>query len=374
MRISESAMLGSCILLLACQLCRGQVQDVAVEAAEAPAMLLDLQFTSDGARMITAGDAVRVFDTATGTLLHQHRTSRMTRTISLSPIRDELYATGNDEGKIQFWYERKPEPFASSAGYQGLVLDVDFLPDGKHLISCAIRYTEARTVHSEVRLIEYETGTVVHELDLPDTKISCAAISKDGSKLILPQYIPDSEEKFKSKLEVYELGNWDVVQSIPFADGFALDVALIEATGKLIITGGECVRLSPSSCMPTGRIWVANISSSEPATLIETPECGYFHSISLSPDEKSFATGTDVIRKYFNAQGRETGGAVISQAEVRDVETGALIWSKDCDVGDAYGVRFSPDGTQVACCSRSFVYLLDAATGEEKLKVQAKNR
>jgi hypothetical protein len=114
----------------------------------------------------------------------------------------------------------------------------------------------------------------------------------------------------------------------------------------------------PNSCRPTGKLWVADLTAGGTARPIEVEQSDYFRSGRFAPGGELFATGTAVVRE------RPNESALVSLIQMRRLDTGAVVWSRDGAVGDSYGVTVSPGGALVAGCTDRQVQILVAATGE----------
>jgi len=127
---------------------------------------------------------------------------------------------------------------------------------------------------------------------------------------------------------------------------------------KLVITGGECVPLD-RGCRPTGKLWMANLNSENPAIALDTEQCGYFRSASLSPKGDHFATAAS--RPY--STDRNIANAMVSEIQMRSIDNGEILWRTDGKTGEPYGVTISPDGRIVGYCLGNWILMFDTNTG-----------
>jgi WD40 repeat protein len=337
-------------------------QEVGKAVIERSVMLLCLDVTRDGSVLVTGGDAIRIYNPSTGQLLHRFPTKRLTRTVRFSPAGAGLFASAGDDRLIHLWQVGKREPVSLLKGHAGSVLDLAFSPDGRMIASAGTQLRQGKAAVGEFKLWSTETGKTLQSVDLADRGVQCVAFSKDGKRIAFSRNA--SEKNAPSTIEVYDIKPWRRVRSIPFTPGFAISLLFMSDGRKVLITGGECVPLSDNSCRPTGKLWLASVDSDRPAKLVTTEDCGYFRSVSLTPTNDRFATGTATVRKQLNSRGEEVGSALISEIQMRKTDTGDLVWLEDGGIGDPYGVMVSADGKLVACCSDRSVLIFDANSGK----------
>jgi len=335
---------------------------VAAQAAAAPAprsvRLWDMEFSLDGSMLITGGDALRVHDVTTGKLLHQSRLPAQVYSVAFSPVSRELFAVGRNDGVIGLYRVGAEQPIRELPGDGQRVLGLAFSPDGLQLIGTGTKYSANRDARGDVRMFDIETGKLLHSLDFPDFGISCFAWSGDGQHIAIARNPKKGDPNVTAVAELYEVREWRLVRSIPFEPGFATGLDFTPDGGKLLIVGGVCVPLRPGACQPTGKMWVVDLADDEPAQRIDADPRSYFHSARILPSADLFATGTAEVRIRPNEQ------ALVSLIQVRRIDTGEVIWSRDGEVGDPSGVTVSPDGELVAGCSDRQVQIFNAASGE----------
>jgi WD40 repeat protein len=329
--------------------------------AQQSVMLLCLDFSRDTSMIVAGGDSVRIYDPHTGQLVHRVSPPRLTRAVRFSPIKADLYATAGDDGAIRLWQVSKPEPIHVLKSHSDRIFDLAFSPDGALIASSGTQYAKGKQTVGEFRLWNAVTGELLQSRDLTNHGVNCVAFSENGKLVAFSKNSADGN--VASNIEVYDVEQRQLVRSIPFTHGFALSVAFMPDRRNILISGGECVPLSETSCQPTGKLWLAAVDSDQPATLVSTPECDYFRSADFAPKGDQFATGTATDRELADPLGNVVGHSRIAQIQMRRADTGQLLWSEDDEVGDPYGVKVSPDGKFVGCCSGERILILDANSG-----------
>ncbi|MGI9457502.1 MAG: WD40 repeat domain-containing protein, partial [Aeoliella sp.] len=334
------------------------------DAARQPILLLSLDFARDGSSLVTGGDSVRVYGMESGELLMQAHPPKITRTVAFSPTEKDLFAAAGDDGAIRLWHVDNAEPTRVLKGHSGMVLDLAFSPDNKLLASGGTQYVGGRRALGELRLWDTESGKLLHSLDFADAGVQGVSFSRDGGRLAFCKN--SAIDDVPSTVNVYNVENWELVHSVPFSPGFAQTVLFTTDGSRLIVTGGYCVPLSPTSCRPTGKIWFAELSTSEPAKLLETSASDYFRSASLTSEGEFFATGTARHHYQLDTLGKIVGQSLVAEIQLRKTDTGKIVWSQEGEIGDPYGVTISRDGEHVACCSGSKVLIFDASSGRQE--------
>jgi WD40 repeat protein len=323
-----------------------------------PIQLLALDFSQDGSLLVTGGDAVRVHDVATGKMLQEFKVPEQVRSIACSPVSRDLFAVGRNDGAIGLYRIGADEPIRELPGDGQMVLDLAFSPDGTQLVCSGTKYSADRKARGDVRLWDVDKGTLLHSLEFADFGISCFAYSADGQHLGIARNPKDGDPKSTAVAELYDVREWRLVRSIPFEPGFALGFDFTPDGSKLLIVGGVCVPLKPGSCQPTGKIWVVDLADDQPARRIDVDPRSYFRTARITPAGDLFATGTAEVRV------RPGELALVSMIQVRRLDTGEVVWSRDGEVGDPNGVTVSPDGDLVAGCTDRQVQIFRASTGD----------
>lgn len=154
----------------------------------------------------------------------------------------------------------------------------------------------------------------------------------------------------ESRIEIYEVSSWKKHNSIEILNGQAYSLLFQHDDRGLIVCGGECVPLGQNSCQPTGRIWLCATSSKPAVTPLKNErQFGYFNYAKLLADGKQFVVSTDIVKK----------NRVVSQLQVRDAKTGAVISSIDSEVGaDIRGLAVHSGTSQIVMCSLASIKLM----------------
>lgn len=317
-----------------------------------------LDFSRNGALVATIGDAVRVFDVKTGELKREFRT-QWTRSVAFSPREQNLIAIGGVNGSVRLWNLAKPQPPRKLVGHTGDVMDVEFSPDGKLLVTTSVTVLAGKKAKGQLHIWDTNTGQRARSVEKKGGAFAGPAFSPDGKRLAV------AHNTKPASVTVYSVDTWKPIRRISFGPGFALSMAFAPNGKQLVISGGDCVPLKAGGgCHIHGSFWIADPNSDEPARLIRPPDSGYFRSPSFTPKGDRFAIGTTTTRWMFNDLGVKTGGKALAEIQMYDAKTGALLWTAEGEsAGDTYGVTVSRDGKLVGACSGSKVLLIDAKTG-----------
>jgi WD40 repeat protein len=130
-----------------------------------------------GGRFVAAvGDdhLVRVFDVASGKLLH--RWASHTDWVKASMFRPDgvVLATAGDDGRVCFWNAAASERGKMSEPFQ-TIYTIAFSPDGR--ILAAAGFAE------KIWILDGKHGTLIHELAAPGNDIRAIAFSSDGQRM-----------------------------------------------------------------------------------------------------------------------------------------------------------------------------------------------
>ena len=314
--------------------------------------LRDFRYSGDGSKILAVGDRVRLYDAESGTLIRSSPVLTRYRSVSLSPVSEELFATAGQDD-VQIWFLRKPEPAVTFRGLVGSIKAVEFAPDKKLLFVGGEEEKDRRLVGTAI-LFDYDSESLYASLDF-EGKVWCGAFSGDGQHLLIAT--TDGKNKNAvSRISVYDVEQRKMIRQIEAGDGFLTDLGVAGETGQIIAVGGR-----KFSGVTGGYIRVANIESDQPAIPIDIEECGMFYSIDMSPDGKSFVTGT------------RTGNVILenlapskNEIHLRNTTSGEIVWKIDLpDRSSAVkSIRFSPDGTRIACCGSDDLIIINAKTGK----------
>jgi WD40 repeat protein len=336
-----------------------------------------IDFSSDGSLIATCGSHVRVYEVKTGKLLHdiegKSTKSIAFNAIAFSPATPNQFVCGGEDGVLRLWQVGKKDFVREFRGHDGVMWSAAFERSGRYVASGSVRYQEGKAALGQFRLWETETGKVVQSLDVKDGGIHGVSFSGDG-KLVAFCRNMNTEA---SSVEVYHVQPWKLASSVKLSAGanlettkwgkavpFGFGTRFEPDQKRLLVAGGICVRVDPApyeyACQPTGLLWRADLGEAS-AILLDEPKREYYRSLGITPDGKRFATG--------NGNNAILGGK--ARVQMRDVETGKLLWSVASDA-EPYAVTTSPDGEIVAVGQRDGVLLLNARTGETIRSISAK--
>ena len=318
-----------------------------------------LAFSPDSAMIVTGGDSVRVHDALLGQLMFHARLPRTTRTVVFSPNGEELVSAG-DDGVVRFWSVLQEEPLRTINFENKVVWNVAFSPDGRLLAAASPVRVQGRAFVSEgeLRVWNAKTGELVHAVKPANHAVRAITFSKSGALLACSLSSND-----KSLLEVYDVASWERAHQIEFGPGQGLSVGF-RSDSELVITGGICVPIDPRSCRPTGKIWLIDLNRANRVVQAPVEQCDYFSSVSMTPNRDRFATGSSFRRKPGDPRlGDFPRSRALAEIQMRDARSGKVLWRADGEAGDPYGVRVSPNGNVVACCSGEKILVFDAELG-----------
>jgi WD40 repeat protein len=324
----------------------GAQLDTSGGAPDYSVTLIDLDFTHDGSAVVTVGDSLRVHDVATGKLLQI--VPQLTRCVACSPVAPDLFAVGVDNATVHLRRIGGAHPLREFKVDFDSVVDIAFSPDGQRLVCAGDVYNGKKLSTGEVRVWDVATGKLLHSIDFDEDAVHCLAFSADGLHLAVSRNRVVNDVNATSAIEIFDVADWRIVRSVLFKAGTALSVRFTPAGDKLLITGA----------MMFGKIWIADLGKDQPARSIEVEESDYFQSSCVLPDGRRFATGTGIGRRTQN------GWTMIGVIQVRDLDSGKVLWSEEGHTRTATGVMCSPDGELVAGCIDNQVLIRRVATGE----------
>lgn len=325
-------------------------------------MLLCLDISPDNSKLLVGGTDIRLFDVKTGKQLLKLSPPEITRFALFSPTKADTFATAGDDKAIRIWHLDQAEPVHVLKGHSTKIYSLAYSPDGTLLASGGTIYVGGERSLGELKLWDAETGELLQSITYDNCGIRGIAFSGDGTRIAFARNVADGGPD--SSIKVYDLKQWKLVKSISFTPGFASSTTFTPDGRGLVIAGGECVPVNPRGCRPTGRLWFATFDGEKPPTLIDTPTCEYFSTPDFTIKGDRFVIGTSSQREILDRFGGFGGTAQVSEIQMRDAETGELLWAQDGKYGHPYGVQFSPDQTFIACCSSLQVLIMDPDTGK----------
>ena len=109
-------------------------------------LLLSCDVSPDMSLLVTGGADIRVFEAASGRLLHTLGVPRLTRVVRFSPTKADLFATGGDDGTIRLWQYPNTEPIHVIKDHSGGVRGLAFSPDGALMASAGVKLAQGLPV------------------------------------------------------------------------------------------------------------------------------------------------------------------------------------------------------------------------------------
>ena len=369
-----------------------------------------LAFNADGTRLAAAtGDKmIKVWDPASGELVHKMPTQRKVTGISYSSAANQLawcteYNTsaGNSAGDVVIMDMATSKYIGGATGYLGRLNGVSFSPDGKRIAACgdmgvkiwnvgggdemffrgeAPGYGERGVTWSpdgkrlaagsfnQIKIWDLATGQELNTIKGHLSYILSVAFSPDGKRIASTDGTPkvwDSSKGHEPLTVPGELGRW--FNGIAFEPGGKeLAVAtgngpiwlLDPATGKKLRTleghknwavalaySADGKRLASASVDQTARVWDA--ATGKEINKLEDDEDG-FNGIALSPDGRLIATGSGVRYTRVGEPRRRHG-----QVKLWDAVTGKPMRTLRINTADkerplVTSVAFSHDGKWLA--------------------------
>ncbi len=341
------------------------IQDKATDLLPAPrqgtavqpqkAMLFALDLSEDGQTIVVGGDALRVVDFETGEVKQQLKIEASTphlasRAVQFLPGQPDHFVSVSDDSIVRIWQLGLDSPVREMTGHTGKILDMAISPDGEMIASCSVIYENGKPALSQVMFWNTSDGSLMAPFEFVEFGVKGISFSQDGQRVA---YAKNSSVNRPSsgQIDIYEVGTWKLVRSIPFSPGFGISTRFTKDGTGLLIAGGECVPTGRGGCRPTGRFWLGSIDGDQPAQLIDTPKESYFREVSLSPNGEQFATGTSAI-------------------QIRKALSGELVRSVRCQSSDVYGATFSNDGKFVLACDDDQIWIIEAHTGTLVRKIE----
>lgn len=337
-------------------------QEVAAPTRKLTLQLMGVALSLDGETVLTCGDRIRIYESATGKLIETHdfqpalqrqlagmEVGGITRLIRHSPCESDLFATGSDDGFIRMWRIGTEKPIleikalnSDGKSPMGYFNDLQFSPDGKLLASCSVTYLKGMPSRGELKLWNVESGNEMQSVTLDGESINAIAFSPHGTKLAFAHGTHNRASH--SIVEIYDIAAWQSLRTIPFGVGFSQGLSYTADGEHLWIAGGECIPAG-EGCITTGHLWKAAEDGSTPAELIAADSRNYFRQIVLSNDGETFMTGT-------------------SDMQCRVTSSGAPRWVVPGGIGEVYGATQSTYGDKAAYAQMLQVTILEASTGK----------
>ena len=321
------------------------------EIRKIPGGAISVCWNPDGESLVIAGGVITVLKAETGeqmAVLGEYETQEITR-VRWQPG-GSLLACGHGNGTVTLWETKSGGRLRSFVGHTNSVQDIDWNPQGTHIVSCGMDRT--------VRIWEIGLDQT-QRLPIIADRIQW---SQDGSLLSVA-------------------GIWSYVACVCEPD-----------TGRIEEVDGQARQVDSAVISPdqqkvayTGREFVKVWNRQTKETTI-LDESEWFKSAAWSPDNRRLIACT--LRSQMAVWDVETGLKSLIDADeqpvfvdwcrntsrlatagsngtvtVRD-SLGSLLWQKESGQSVAE-VRWSPDGSQLASAENGSIVIWEAATGNQ---------
>ena len=201
---------------------------------------LQIAFLPDGQTILTIGDAINLWDVATGHAIWEFFAGHAsgTPTGNVSPD-GRMLVVAHVDGTLDMWDLEARQEIFHLVGHTDFINGVDFTPDGRYILSSSQDHT--------LRMWDAATGTLLHTFEAP-SPVNTVGVSPDGRYVLAPT---DSGLlvmwDLATRQEVRRLsGHVDYVNMAQFSpDGRWAISSAAEAVLLWDVASGEAIRRYP---------------------------------------------------------------------------------------------------------------------------------
>lgn len=316
---------------------------------QTPSALATLTLSPDGSLLIITDGRIRIYDTATNTLLHTRLSSA--RTSAFSPT-ENLYAAGLSNGNIQvfdgttrFLLYTLVGP-SSDQHWTGLA----FSPDGRYLAIAGST--------NGVVIWNLQTRTIDRTIPIPQA--TSLAYSPNGSLLAIGRVDqPISIYSFDTSSTVRQLTHGGFTHQIDF-----------QSDGTLISAGTGLKRWDTS----TGALIQDQATSTRITDFSISSQTGQLLSVAYSAKIRTYNVSNFALEDTFEEHSRKVltsdifDGKVLFGSQDHSVRVWDLLSQQQVSSFSGFGApiynaRIAPDRSYIAVSAGANVHLLDSTTG-----------
>lgn len=281
-----------------------------------------VEFSQDGSKLLTVGNAIRVVDVDSGRVTKSWplKPEVFVSRAEFIPGKEPRYVAGTLDGMIYVWSDSWDKPELTFEKQNGNLNDLSLSPDGSHLATSYTTYDQGKAKTSMVVLWNLKTGDALHKSTFDKHAINSVRFAPNGQSVA---YSVDDPSDGDSRLEIRNVMNWKLEEVIEFRPGFASRIVWSNDGQSIAIAGGECIPTGPRGCQPNGRLWLAKRHTKEPAKLIDRNPLGYYGGVEGGESEDQFIVTTSQAKQIVNNAGQVVG-RMISEVQIRDFNTGEI--------------------------------------------------
>lgn len=272
------------------------------------------------------------------------------------------FVAGTHDGSALVWSDSWDEPELRFAKQDGNLTDLAVSCDGSHLASCYNVFHDGKAGTGTVVLWNLKTGELLQKATVEKRSIDSVRFSPEGRSLA---YTIDASPNGDSTLEIRDVETWTTVESIGFGPGFAQRLVWSGDGKKIAVAGGECVPVGPNGCRTEGRLWLAELSTGNPAELIDTNPFEYFRDADGVGTGDRFVVSTTAAKQFIDVNGQPSR-RLAPEIQIRGFKDGAVSATFQLEgTMFLFGVTCWQEGNLIAACDMSrSIHLIDFQSNE----------